>query len=197
MTLDNIKEAYISKRSMLSLLNKNKEELIQQIESTQKEYDIRLKSAVLARNVSVEAKRQVVSILEDMVTDALRTIADERYSFKILIEETAKGNKCEFYISEMVDGNESLQTPQDSCGGGFIDIISTTLRYVYLNVFNNPVLNGPIILDEPAKMLSKDMSDTFASFIKHLGNEFDRQTILITHDENIALSADNTINITN
>lgn len=195
MTLEELKTIYINKKSTLDVMNNNRDSIISKLNEAKKEHDLNTKASLLIRNVSIEVKRNVVTIIEDMVTSALRTIADERYSFKIIIEETAKGNKCEFYISEIVNGEESLQTPQDSCGGGFVDIISTTLRYVYLNVFNSPTLNGPIILDEPAKMLSKDMSSTFADFVKSLGQEFDRQTILITHDDNIAMCANNTINI--
>ena len=149
------------------------------------------KTAILINNVSIDAKKKAVAVLEDMVTDALQTISDGQYGFQILIEDTPKGCKCEFYVTEMVDGELSLQRPQDSNGGGFVDIISATLRYVYLNVFKDPAIKGTVILDEPGKMISEDMSCKFGEFIKKLGEDFDRQTIMVTHKVGIGYMADN------
>lgn len=162
---------------------------------TKQQMEVCDKSAILINNISTEAKMKVTAILEDMVTDAIKVISDGQYEFKILIEDTPKGNRCEFYIAENVDGEISLQKPSDSCGGGFVDIISTTLRYVYLNVFKDPVMKGPIILDEPAKMLSSEMSNKFGEFIKKLGEDFNRQTIMITHNDVIGSVADNNIDL--
>lgn len=148
------------------------------------------KAALLLTAVSLDAKKTVTTFLEDIVTDALSYISSGQYSFKIEIEETGKSTKCEFYIVETIDGEESKQKPQDACGGGFIDIISTTLRYAYLNLYSNPKLMGPVILDEPGKMVSSEMSIKFGEFIKKLGQEFDRQTIMITHNDNLMNIAD-------
>lgn len=166
-----------------------------ELNNLQKDIEICDKASVFITTISLEAKKMVIVILEDMVTEAIASISEGRYSFKIQIEETAKGNKCEFYIVEEVDGEISMQNPKEACGGGFIDIISTTLRYVYLNVFKNPSLNGPIILDEPAKMLSSDMSYSFGEFIKKLGGNFDRQTIIVTHNDELGDISDNSIKI--
>ena len=185
-------EGQKAKRDMIQdVINKYDTELC----SISEQMEICDKTAMLINNVSIEAKTKVVTILEDMVTDAIKTISEGQYEFKIQIEETPKGNKCEFYIAETINGEVSLQTPEDSCGGGFIDVISTTLRYVYLNVFKSPEMMGPIILDEPAKMLSSDMSNKFGEFIKKLGQDFDRQTIMITHNDIIGSMSDNNIEI--
>lgn len=143
------------------------------------------KASIMLTSISLEAKESITMFLEDLVTDALQYISEGKYSFKIEMEP-----KCEFYIVETVDGVESKQRPQDSCGGGFVDIISTTLRYAYLNLYNNPALMGSIILDEPGKMVSADMSIRFGEFIKRLGEDFDRQTIMITHNDNLTNIAD-------
>ena len=146
--------------------------------------------------VSTKAKENIISFLEDIVTDALSYISEGQYRFKIEMDSTGKSTKCDFYVVEDVDGHESKQDPRDSCGGGFIDIISTTLRYVYLNLYNVSKINGPIILDEPGKMVSQDMSIKFAEFVKKLGDDFDRQTIMITHNSNLASIGDNTLTVT-
>lgn len=148
------------------------------------------KASVMLTEISLKAKQVVTKFLEDLVTDALQYISEGQYRFCIELESTEKSSKCEFYVVETVDGQESKQRPQDACGGGFIDIISTTLRYAYVNLYNNPKLMGCIILDEPGKMVSADMSVRFGEFIKKLGQDFDRQTIMITHNDNLMNIAD-------
>ena len=171
------------------------------IKSTIKEYESKIdeyseiinicdKASMILTAVSLDAKQSVTAFLEEVVTDALKFISGGDYSFKIEIDDTGKTTKCEFYIEEKVGENISKQKPEDACGGGFVDIISTTLRYAYLNLYNNPKLCGPIILDEPGKMISSEMSIRFGEFIKKLGEEFDRQTIMITHNDNITAIAD-------
>lgn len=153
------------------------------------------KAAIMLSDISLSAKQSITMFLEDLVTDALQYISEGQYSFKIEIEGNEKSTKCEFYVVETIDGIESKQKPQDSCGGGFIDIISTTLRYAYLNIYNHPSLMGCVILDEPGKMISSDMSVRFGEFIKKLGNDFNRQTIIISHNDNLTNIADKVENI--
>jgi len=150
------------------------------------------KAAIMLANISLNAKKSITMFLEDLVTDALQYISGGQYSFLIDIDnsDVGKTTKCEFYICETIEGVQSKQRPQDSCGGGFIDIISTTLRYAYLNLYNNPSLMGAIILDEPGKMVSAEMSVKFGEFIKRLGEDFNRQTIMITHNDNLTNIAD-------
>lgn len=195
MTLIRSKLESLKKKYINDLAIKNN------IKSTIKQYDEMIfklddkisicdKSSMVLTAVSLEAKQSVTAFLEDVVTDALQFISGGDYSFKIEIDDSGKTTKCEFYIEEKVGEEISKQKPEDACGGGFVDIISTTLRYAYLNLYNNPKLCGPIILDEPGKMISSEMSIRFGEFIKKLGEEFDRQTIMITHNDNITAIAD-------
>lgn len=156
------------------------------------DYKINLcdRSYLILSNISIEAKKSVITFLEDVVTDAIKFISEGEYRFQIEIDDSNKTTKCEFYIVEKIGEEESKQRPEDACGGGFVDIISTTLRYAYLNLYNSPVICGPIILDEPGKMISSEMSVKFGEFIKRLGIEFDRQTIMITHNDNLSNVAD-------
>lgn len=148
------------------------------------------KSIIMLTDISLQAKKSVTKFLESIVTDALRYISEGQYSFEIDLDSTEKSSKCDFYVVEEIDGQKSRQKPQDACGGGFIDIISTTLRYAYISLYHNPELKGFIILDEPGKMISSDMSIRFGEFVKKLGTDFNRQTIMITHNDNFMNVAD-------
>lgn len=131
---------------------------------------------------------------EKIVTDALQFVTQDT-AYKFVIEENMKRGKpsYEFYIESMVDGNISRQKPEDSCGGGFIDIISVTAKTAYLQIFSNPqIMDASLRLDEPGKMVSDLMSVKFAEYIKFLGKQFDKQVIMVTHNENLASIADAT-----
>lgn len=129
---------------------------------------------------------------EKIVTDALQFVTQDT-SIKFIIEESLIRGKpaYEFYVETLVDGKPCKQKPEDSCGGGFIDIISITLKYAYNQIFNDPhIMNDTILLDEPAKMVSEQMSIKAAEYIKFLDKHFNKQTIMITHNENLSSIAD-------
>lgn len=143
----------------------------------------------LLSNVSANAREKAREQLETIVTTALQYVSNDTYEFKI---EPLNGKKpgYEFYVVDTINGIESKQIPEYACGGGFVDVIATALRYTYLNAFSNPVINNAMILDEPGKMVSKDASIKFAEFIKYLSDNFDRQTIMVTHKDDLLEVAD-------
>lgn len=193
--IKNLRNNYQSALAQKNMIENTIKKYDKEMEDVKSQIEVCDKTIMLITNVSLDARRKVITILEDMVTDAIKSISEGQYGFKIEIEATDKGYRCEFYISEEVNGEVSLQKPEDACGGGFIDIISTTLRYVYLNVFKSPSMSGSILLDEPAKMVSSGMSCKFGEFVKRLGEDFDRQTIMVTHNELIGMVADSNIEI--
>jgi DNA repair exonuclease SbcCD ATPase subunit len=185
-----MKDKYNKENAVKEQIDKDIVGIKTDIHFTDKKIEICDKAVMMLTEVSLKAKQSITMFLEDLVTDALSYISEGQYKFEIDLDSTEKSSKCEFYIVEEIDGETSKQKPQDACGGGFIDIISTTLRYAYLNLYNNPTLMGPVILDEPGKMVSAEMSVRFGEFIKRLGDEFDRQTIIITHNDNLTNIAD-------
>lgn len=149
--------------------------------------------SVISNNKRNKAKEH----FEKIVTNALQFITqDDTYEFVIKELPNRQKPSYEFYIKSVIDGNEVLRKPEDSSGGGFIDIISTALKYAYLEIFNDPKTTcSTLIYDEPGKMISKDMSVKFAEYIKFLGKTYNKQTIMISHNENLINVADKVFNI--
>lgn len=134
------------------------------------------------------------SHFEKIVTDALQFVSQDS-TCKFVIEESMVRGKpaYEFYIETIVNSEVCRKKPEDSCGGGFIDIISVTAKVAYLQIFNNPkIMNVCFQMDEPGKMVSEQMSVKFAEYIKFLGKQFGLQIIMVTHNENISTIADDT-----
>lgn len=156
-----------------------------------------VKALDLLSAVSKEAREQAKMHLESIVTEALRFISNDDYKFIIELGESGGKPSCEFYVESEVNGELSRQKPEYSCGGTFVDIISTTLRYAYLKVFSDPEIKSKtIILDEPGKMVSELASIRFTEFVKYLGTELDKQTIMITHNDTLMNAADKTYLVT-
>jgi len=59
-------------------------------------------------------------------------------------------------------------------------------------VYNNPKIQGPILLDEPGKHVSEDYIVKFGEFVDFIGKTFDRQIIMVTHQPHLAQTADKT-----
>ena len=150
-------------------------------------------SAILIDSAKV-MRDKAKAHFEKIVTDALQFVSQDS-TCKFVIEESMVRGKpaYEFYIETMVNGEICRKKPEESCGGGFIDIISVTAKVAYLKIFDSPrIMNMCFIMDEPGKMISEQMSVKFAEYIKFLGKQFGLQIIMVTHNENIAIVADET-----
>ena len=191
-TLEKIKESYNTKTGEKQRLEKDKIKLQESVKKLEELSITNAKIVELLVAVSGCARDKARSQLEVIVTTALSYVSDENYGFSIE-QVNDKSNSYEFYVVSEVNGEISKQKPQDACGGGFVDIISTALRFAYLNAFSDPTINNAVILDEPGKMVSEQASVRLAEFIKNLSLSFDRQTLMVTHNENLLWVADKSI----
>ena len=94
------------------------------------------------------------------------------------------------FISDYIDEKVLLQTGR-RWGGGVVDTVSIALRIAFLLKYSPPI-QGPIILDEPAKHLSDEYVFNIAEFLKQVCKEFNRQIILVTHNQHLSAIGDKT-----
>lgn len=191
--INKFKENVLLEEAKEKAIHQNIEEYSNKLNIISNEYEILLKTQELLNKTSSFSRENAKKHLENIVTMAINEVHDDNCKFEIELSNQRGVPSAEFYVVQEIDGVISKQRPQDSCGGGFIDVISTALRFAYLKAFNTPKLNNAIILDEPGSMVSESASIKFAEFIKKLSELFDKQTILITHNENIKAVADNSI----
>lgn len=143
---------------------------------------------VLLQQTSEHARKQAREQIEMLVTNTLRSIFGPEYSFKIELTEKAGRPEAEFYVISS-QGGEPLQTrPQDSRGGGVVDVVSLGLRIAMLETYR-PRLEGALILDEPAKHVSEEFIMPTAQFLKLVSDFFGRQVIMVTHNSHLAETA--------
>ena len=125
----------------------------------------------VAQAVQTEAHKRIARI----VTKCLRTVF--AYDFRIDFRR-ARG-KTEARLLFVKDGIE--REPLGSAGGGAVDLASFSLRLACL-MLAQPQRRRLLVLDEPARMLSRNHGEAFAEMMTSLARELEVQFILVTHD---------------
>lgn len=163
---------------------------------TQAETDIETwqKIQALFGKVSEFAREQLTTRVEQTVTAALQAIfKDPRLEFKI--EPLTLGGKpaarWQVVSAYETDGETTTVTanPEDARGGGITDVVSLALRLALLELAR-PKPEGPVLLDEPGKMISAEYVPNLAEFLRQYAKRTGRQVIMVTHHEALADVAD-------
>lgn len=169
---------------------------------TQAQSDIEAwqKVQVLFGQVSEFAREQLKTRVEQTVTAALQAIfEDSRLEFRIELKIIASKPAAEWqvvstYPSPAGQGGDTgtmtvAANPEDARGGGITDVVSLALRLALLELAR-PKPEGPVLLDEPGKMISAEYVPNLAEFLKSYAQRTGRQIILVTHHEALADVAD-------
>lgn len=140
--------------------------------------------------VMLSTQNRAKSVIEDVVTLALKSVFGETYSFSI--EYAVKRNKSEAVLSIKKGGE--LYNAEDECGGGIIDVVSFGLRIALWSISKQRT--APVfVLDEPGRFLSAEMAPKFGEMLKEVSKLLSLQFIMITHSEILAETADKTYRV--
>lgn len=188
-----ILDGYINKiDSFISKEQGKKEKILEQInenndliKNIQLQIDLIEKVSLLLQRTSEFARNQAKIQIESLVTNCLQYIFESNIEFKIEIEELYGKPNAEFFVITEADNTVIKTKPEQSRGGGVVDIISLALRIAFLQV-HKPRIEGPLILDEPAKHVSEDYIFNVADFLKKTSEMFDRQIIMVTHNNHLS-----------
>lgn len=187
---EELKEQHLLKVESIKNLKQTVLAKEKEIESLKTQRDHNDKVNAILQDASEVSRNTAKTLLEGTVTNALQFVTGQDYEFEIEITEKANKPNAELYIVTDIGNGEKARIRPYSCGGGFVDIISTSIRFGYVELLNNPKIYGPIFLDEPSSMVSDNYSVKFAEFIKDLSDHFGRQCFMVTHDDSISSIAD-------
>lgn len=147
----------------------------------------------ILNSLSDKQRNEAKGILENLGTEALKYSYDPNYHMEIEIPEKNGNSRRQAFVY-IVDEKTGMKTdPLEDNGGGIVDLISIAMRIIVLVTYNSPSIDGPIILDEPFKMLSAEYVPYAIKFLKKIITEFGRQIIMVTHNRYIAESSDSII----
>lgn len=181
---------YSKQAGQLEQLEEQKETLSQKLDILKQTNETFEQTRLLLQKAGADARENARKRLEETVTDALKYVFGPDFEFLIEFKETRGRTEAEFYVQSDYNGEKIKTKPEDARGGGVIDIISIALRVALIQIYNNPVIRGPIVLDEPGKHVSADYTMKLATFLKQINATFDRQIILSTHQPDLANIAD-------
>jgi DNA repair exonuclease SbcCD ATPase subunit len=150
---------------------------------------------ILLGKVSEFAREQIVSKISDTVTAALLAVFGDGYEFRINMRTVGNQAAAEWQVVSQYGDTEVACSPEDSRGGGITDIVSLALRLAMLELLR-PRVDGPLILDEPCKMVSQTYLPNVAYFLKQYARATGRQIILVTHADQLADIADRSYLVT-
>ncbi len=161
----------------------------QKIQELKLSMDLLEKVNILFQKTSEYARNQAKNQIESLVSKCLQFIFEAEIEFKIEIEELRGRPSAKFYIVTRMEDREVKLEPENSKGGGVVDIVSLALRIAFLET-HKPKILGPLILDEPAKHVSGEYIYNVSDFLKQNSEIFNRQIIMVTHDNFLAAIGD-------
>ena len=157
--------------------------------------DLLTKVILLFQKTATYAREQSKRQVEDLVTRCLQFIFETDIEFLIELSEKRSVPNAEFYVRSNYDEGYSIITkPELERGGGVVDIISIALRIAFIQL-HKPVLQGPIILDEPGKHVSEDYIFNLGDFLSKSSSLFKRQIIMVTHNAHLAQICDKSYSV--
>jgi len=150
---------------------------------------------VLLTKVSDFAREQLKTRIEETVTAALLAVFGEGLTFRINMRQLGGQPAAEWQVISQYGDLEVAANPEDARGGGITDVVSLALRLTMLELVR-PKPGGPVILDEPAKMVSAEYAENLAFFLKQYAERTGRQIIMVTHNARLAEVADKSYLVT-
>lgn len=150
------------------------------------------KVIVLFQKASEYARQQMKYTIDDITSNALQVVFGGDISFEMELGTRGGSPTAEFFVVE--DGLKL--SPMDAKGGGLVDVISVALRLAILELYE-PKIEGPVLLDEPGKMVSAEYVENFVYFLREYCHKTGRQFIVVTHNNQLAAAGDRTFRVRN
>ena len=174
-----IDNGYFSFKSLKDLLedyNTKLEAVYEKLRTTEK---ARAFFQVQAENT----QREVSETLSVIITSALKSVFPDDY--ECVIEFTGSGAKL--YLKK---GEDIIEDPINSVGGGVIDIASFAARVAFIFLSGS---SRTLIADEPFKAVSSDLRVKIPEMLQLLSEKLGVQFIIVSHLQEIIEGADNVV----
>lgn len=185
--LEELKRWYIQEETKYQQLISTLTSLQDQVKVTKKTLENLDIVRTLLEKTSFMAREKARLLLQETTTTVLQYVFGNSISCSIVLDKKQNKPSADIFINTETDNGIVKREPQSSCGGGIVDIVSIALRIAYKRLLN---INGPLILDEPGKHVSKEYSVKLAQFLQYISKELNTQIIFVTHNEELSAISD-------
>jgi DNA repair ATPase RecN len=190
-------EALLRRKARRDALAADREQKVAALEKIKVEAHLLEQVTALLSQTAEQARQDATLQIEHIVTSALQAIFGPTFRFKVELVQKGGRAEAEFYVESSYGEGEPLRTkPQDSRGGGVVDVVSLALRIAMLESYR-PRLTGPLVLDEPGKHVSDDYIQGVAAFVVQVSEHARRQVLMVTHNAHLAEMAQVAYRVTN
>ena len=148
----------------------------------------REKVVALVQSTAKETQDQLKFRIESIVQEALDAVFPG-YLFRVDYETKRDRTEASIYIEQ--DGEKF--SPLEDNGGGLADVLAFALRLVAWSLGKT---DNVLILDEPAKAVSRAYRPMMMEMLSGLSSQLGLQTIIVTHDSEIVDMADRIFRVT-
>ncbi|GAB6098666.1 chromosome segregation ATPase [Halanaerocella petrolearia] len=184
------KEEYHNRKAEKKILEQRKKKKLTELTEYKEERELLEQVNIFLQEVSKYAREQARQQIELLVTQALQAVFGAGFSFEIEIEKKRNSFSAQFYVVSETGEEQIKNIPQNARGGGIVDVVSLGLRVAILETLRRPKVAGPLVLDEPAKHVSQEYITNVAKFLKTINERFNRQIIIVTHQQHLGQIAD-------
>jgi DNA repair exonuclease SbcCD ATPase subunit len=170
------------------LIKQRDEAVIKRLEA-ERQLGIYDRVQLLLQKTSDFARQQVKGRIEAMITNALNVTFGPGHNYFMKLEVRSNRPEADHYLSE--NGVlTKLEKPDYDRGGGKVDIICLAWHLILAELEK---VEGPLLLDEVGKHVDGEAVHNAAYFLKEYAQQFNREIILITHNETLAAIGDRAI----
>lgn len=184
-----IKDAVASLKAKRDLLLDEKLKAEQGIATSEKRTDTLQKARALVQRVARETQQQLEVRIGGVVGMALAAVFDDPYEFVARFVERRNRTECDLLFRK--SGEEF--DPVSSSGGGALDVAAFALRCAFWSLKRTRPL---IILDEPAKFLSRNLQSRAARMVKMISEKLGIQFLITSHIPELIETADRVFEVT-
>lgn len=188
--LATLRSQYNQAAGQKSLLERQQAEKQGALDRARTDIEVWAQVQALFGKASEYARTQLKTKLEQTVTAALQAVFGvETIRFEVEMKATNGQPSATWQIVSDIGDVPVTASPEDAHGGGIVDVVSLALRLALLELAR-PKIEGPIIFDEPAKMVSAEYLPNLAAFLKQYAKATNRQILMVTHAPTLAEIAD-------
>lgn len=178
---DKIEEMYNRNKYNMEFLQKEIQELDDEIADSEKEISVLEQTNLLLTKIVGERTGMLKEQIEGIVNDGLSSIFGD---VSIKIESSIKRNKTEYSI-KIIQGD--VEGGLENFGGGVTAVIAFTLRVLMIVICKRDRI---LFLDESLGFVSEQYQEKLSEFIKKLCDNLGFIVILISHQPKMSLHAD-------